>query len=191
MASTKMVDERIAEMMPMMRTKREISISSGVRWPLSDAAMPAIWPIMHASPVCTTTPMPSPSVTRVPENATFAVSSISAEVVSMNRSCGSASPVSDALSTFMSLVHRRRMSAGTRSPARTRITSPRTSSAGGTWRSTPSRTTIVDELTSPAICAITFAAARLWKYSMVEVRKMTMRSTTPSQRLIEFLVLRR
>ena len=101
-------------------------------------------PISVFIPVAVTTARPVPRVTPVPLN-TMSVRSASAagsRKVVGSLSTGSLSPVSDASATESDAARTSRPSAPTASPSCNTITSPGTSSAAGTPRCRPSRTTV-------------------------------------------------
>ncbi len=90
------------------------------------------WPSRVHGPVVTTTPSASPATTWVPANT----------VSPSPRGAAVRRPVSGASSTASPCASVRRRSAGTRSPAPSSTTSPRTRSVASTRVNRPSRTTV-------------------------------------------------
>ncbi len=103
----------------------------------------AILPMTVLSPVAMTTPTPLPSTHDVEKKAMFFASSGIWWPASGDRDSGSASPVSDELSTFIPSHLRMRTSAGIRSPPLQSTTSPTTKRSAGTFCCLPSRMTSV------------------------------------------------
>ena len=127
-----------------MRLTRTISIWSGeivsaVAW-----VSCAIFPNAECEPVAKTSAFASPETSEVPASSVLrlCIGSGSSHG-SASRDAGSDSPVTVALFTRTLNASTRRQSAGRMSPASSRITSPGTSSAAGTCRTAPERTTFV------------------------------------------------
>ena len=89
----------------------------------------AIRPITVLSPVRITIPVQVPSTALVEKKAIFLVSNGFSFVKSGPLDCGSDSPVNEELSTLKPWACTTRISAGTRSPNLTSITSPTTRSS--------------------------------------------------------------
>ena len=129
------------------RKDRDLEISpifrcSGVSPSLCSSSSPAICPIWVSIPVATTRAVHRPAVTRVPDRSRFTrsprgVSSGRASRASF--STGTDSPVMALSSVWRRLHSSTRASAGTRSPASSKMTSPGTRAAAGTCRGVPSR----------------------------------------------------
>ncbi len=130
---------------PKRRVPRSNSVS-GARSPSPAATRPS----SVAGPVTSTTAVPSPLTTDVPRY-TAPVRSAASTCFSLGRD----SPVRSASFMKRSRAAIRRASAGTRSPAFRRITSPTTTSRTGISRSRPSRTTVA----SWATCRLSPSAA--------------------------------
>jgi hypothetical protein len=98
-------------------------------------------PVPYLSPVPITMPRAEPAVTMVVKKQRLAASRgtvmslpFASRASSGDRSCASDSPVSDELSTFMSLAVSTRMSAGTWSPSFSSTMSPAGCAGGGVAR---------------------------------------------------------
>jgi len=119
------------------------SLLRGVSGVTPPVAKSAICPITVWSPMFMTIPLPYPSLTRVPKKAKFLVSrGLSLFVHSTVRSCASTSPVSDELSTFISLLWMILISAGIFSPILISKISPTTSLIAGISLLYPSLMTV-------------------------------------------------
>lgn len=110
---------------------------------LSEEERSAIWPRVVLSPIRTTTPLPWPSLQRVPKKARLLVSrGFSGWVHSTVLRRGSDSPVRGELSTFISLDIKIRTSAGIFSPAFIITISPTTTLRPSTYLVVPSLITV-------------------------------------------------
>ena len=117
----------------------------GVSVPSSPRSSPAMCPIWVSIPVAHTRAVPRPAVMRVPEMTMLVQSprgAPSARASAGAFSTGMDSPVMADSSAWMRLHSRIRASAGTRSPASRRITSPGTSWAAGSFTGRPPRRTV-------------------------------------------------
>ena len=108
-----------------------------------DFKSPAIFPTSVCIPISVTTAFPRPYVTKLPENNIFvrSPSGASFKRVSLIFSTARLSPVSALSSTLRLAFSINLPSAGTISPASSKITSPTTNSLAGSWITTPSRNT--------------------------------------------------
>ena len=108
-------------------------------------SIPAILPISVFMPTSVTTAFPRPPVTNVEENSMFLRSPkavVSPSSISVCLLTGSDSPVRADSSTWRFTASIRRASAGIKSPASTKMTSPTTSSAEGMTSVFPFRMTL-------------------------------------------------
>mmetsp|Transcript_41175 Transcript_41175/g.93064 ORF Transcript_41175/g.93064 Transcript_41175/m.93064 type:complete len:267 (-) Transcript_41175:381-1181(-) len=176
----KKVTPRKMAMEEMIRMKWWISLLIGVCWAPTWRVSEAMRPMTVSSPMFTTTPSREPSGTFVPKKARFAVSSGSSCVASFLRFWGSASPVSEALSTTqLSVQVMMRTSQGTSSPPSSRITSPLTSFSEGTLMNSPLRLALIEGGSSFSKLFIRFSLLLFWKKLKQPVTKTTAKSTMP------------
>ena len=129
--------DRVFEISPIRRWR-------GVSVPSLSRSSPAIRPIWVSIPVAHTRAVPRPAVMRVPEMTMLVQSPRGASAGRDSDgafSTGTDSPVMGDSSAWRRLHSRIRASAGTRSPASNRITSPGTSWAAGIFVTFPPRRT--------------------------------------------------
>ena len=127
--------DRVLEISPIRRWR-------GVSVPPLSSSRPAICPIWVSIPVAHTRAVPRPAVIRVPEMTMLVQSPRGASSGRDSQgafSTGTDSPVMGDSSAWRRLHARIRASAGTRSPASSRITSPGTSWAAGILVTFPPR----------------------------------------------------
>ena len=118
-----------------------------------------------------------------PKKHRFCVSNGSSWVHVALRRCGSDSPVSAALSTRKSSEQSRtRRSAGTRSPAETRTTSPGTTRSAATSSGVPSRTTRTRGGSMSRKPAMRFSDVAFWTKEKIPVVTTTNTNVTPKKR---------
>ena len=117
---------------------------NGVCFSEVDFKSPAIFPTSVCIPMSVTTAFPRPYVTKLPEKSILvrSPSGASAKIASKLFSTARLSPVRALSSTLRLAFSISLASAGTMSPASTRITSPTTSSLAGSWIVEPSRSTL-------------------------------------------------
>ena len=164
---------------PKWRMPRPNSVSGGRaanRWAISPNAV--------YLPVETITAVPIPVCTAVPRKTLLPASATPRFPSVRSRatfSTGRDSPVRADSRTCRSFTSSNRASAGTRSPALSRITSPRTSSATGSSRSCPSRRTAAVVATCLRISS---TACRAWnsmkKFSSTLSRTIAMMINPPT-----------
>ncbi len=125
------------------RLKRASLRVSGVARSVVSPSRRWMRPSSVSGPVVTTTPVPCPAVTSVPEKTMFArsASTDSGASTACALPTGTDSPVSEDSSICSSETSTSRTSALTLSPGSTTTRSPGTSSLAGTSRLVPSRTT--------------------------------------------------
>ena len=144
-----------------------------------------MWPISVAPPVATTTPLPLPQATSVPEKAMpwRSPSGAPSAAAPVSLSTAADSPVSADSTVRRLRPCSRRRSAGTRSPGSSQTMSPGTSSPASIWWRSPPRCTVARAASMPRTAARACSALPSWMWPMSALISTTPRITPASTRL--------